>query len=108
MISRSQDGQLIANLLEKHGLNTMRGSANKKDKVGAKVFIQSLPVLKSVARYLCIDSDGPRGSAYATQPGVVVLSSKSSCPVLPVSVRFSKCFCLLSWDKLQVPLLFLT
>ena len=105
VVSRSSDGQIISDLLSFQGLDTVRGSANKKgqDKGGAQVLIQSLRILKKQERYLCIVPDGPRGPAHLAQPGVIVLSSKSSVPILPISINYSSYFCLSSWDKLQVP-----
>ena len=48
MVSRSRDGQAIAEIMMSRGFSVVRGSAQKKnkDKGGARAFIESLRVLR--------------------------------------------------------------
>ena len=108
MTSQSRDGQLIADIMESRGFSTVRGSSNKrgKSKGGAKAFIQSLKVLKTDNKFMCMVPDGPRGPMYSVQPGTVMLASKSGKSILPVAMRCSRYISLPSWDKLMIPLPF--
>lgn len=105
MTSRSDDGQLIADLLERLKIGAVRGSANKKgqDKGGAAAIIQSLKILREPDRFLCIIPDGPRGPRYIPQPGAVMLSAKSQRDIIPFTVNFKSFWTLPTWDKLILP-----
>ena len=104
MASRSKDGQVIADILAKFHVRTIRGSANKegRNKGGAAALIQCINTLKD-GYIICIIPDGPRGPKYEVQPGAVVMSAKSGVPIMPVSVNCSSCWEMKSWDRLQIP-----
>ena len=105
MTSRSDDGQIIADILARMKIKSVRGSANKKgqDKGGATALIQSLKILREPDRFLCLIPDGPRGPMYSVQPGVVMLAAKSQREVIPFTVNLSRFKSLKTWDKLMLP-----
>ena len=108
MVSRSRDGQLIAEIMMSRGFSVVRGSAQKKnkDKGGARAFIESLRVLRQPNKLMCIVPDGPRGPIYEAQPGAAALANKSAKKLIPVGARYSRSISLPTWDKLYIPLPF--
>ena len=108
MTSRSDDGQVIADILDRMKIQSVRGSANKKgqDKGGAAALIQSLQILGETHKFLCLIPDGPRGPMYTVQPGVVMLAAKSQREVIPFTVNLSRFGSLKTWDKLMLPMPF--
>ena len=108
MVSRSRDGQAIAEIMMSRGFSVVRGSAQKKnkDKGGARAFIESLRVLRQKNKLMCIVPDGPRGPIYKAQPGAVALAKKSGKQLIPVGAHYSRSISLPTWDKLIIPLPF--
>ena len=102
--SRSKDGQMITDFLEKFKIETIRGSSNKegKNKGGARALIQSIVELRK-GHNICFTVDGPRGPIYESKPGVLKASQKSGIEILPISVNMNSYWQMKSWDKLQVP-----
>ena len=108
MVSRSRDGQLIADIMMSRGFSVVRGSAQKKkkDKGGARAFIESLRVLRQKNKLMCLVPDGPRGPIYEAQPGAAALANKSGKQLIPVGATYSRSMSLPTWDRLIIPLPF--
>ena len=103
MISRSRDGEIIANAIEKvFGFKTVRGSKAREGAVEAtKQMIENLKNGENGA----IMVDGPKGPVYQAKNGAVKIAKLAGVPIVPV-VWYSSNFNLIkfkSWDKLQVP-----
>ncbi|MEN9362662.1 MAG: hypothetical protein RL095_4197 [Verrucomicrobiota bacterium] len=107
MASRSDDGQVITDVLQKLGFHSLRGSAmkNGRDKGGATALMQAIHVLQE-GKLVCIIPDGPRGPRYSVQPGAVMAAVKAGVPIIPLGVNHSCAIRLPSWDKLEIPLPF--
>lgn len=103
IISPSSDGKFAGFICEKLNFSIIYGSAYKTS-VG--LIRQSLSVLERERR-LCLVGDGSRGPAFALQPGVKYLASKTNQPTIFVECRpkwsytFKK-----SWDQFKIPLPF--
>jgi len=54
-------------------------------------------------RDVVITPDGPRGPAYELGPGIIFLAQKSGAAVVPMSLEYSRCWRLESWDRFIVP-----
>ncbi len=107
MASRSDDGQVITDVLQKLGFQSLRGSAmkNGRDKGGASALVTAIHVLQD-GGCVCIIPDGPRGPRYSVQPGAVMAAVKAKVPIIPLGVNHSCAIRLPSWDKLEIPLPF--
>ncbi len=101
LISRHRDGELIANIVEKLGFKTVRGSTGK-GKGGERAFLKMLKLLKE-GYCVAITPDGPRGPREKVKLGVVKLSLTSGIPIYPLTFACSSCFTLSSWDKFKIP-----
>jgi lysophospholipid acyltransferase (LPLAT)-like uncharacterized protein len=102
MVSASKDGALSARVLEYFGVQPVRGSTNRRGP-------QALLELTSWAERgfdLAITPDGPRGPRYVIQDGIIALALLTGRPILPVAYHLNWKWCLRSWDRFQVPLLF--
>jgi lysophospholipid acyltransferase (LPLAT)-like uncharacterized protein len=104
MISRSRDGQIIGNVVERWGFNVLYGSAGKKGSVEATLqMINSLKDGNSGA----IMVDGPKGPARVVKDGVIKIAKKAGVPIVPVywyspnptMLKFP------SWDEFRIPCL---
>jgi hypothetical protein len=99
--SLSGDGAIIADVLGRFGMRTVRGSAARGGPRAAK----ELMTLVDDGWLLCFAVDGPRGPAKEVKPGPVDFAGRHGLPILPVAVRavadvrFKR-----AWDRFRLPL----
>jgi hypothetical protein len=103
MVSRSDDGEIIARILEAQGQITVRGSTSRG---GARALARMIRVMKEEHKPGVVIPDGPRGPRFQVQPGVVALARKTGYPILPAtySARHIRVFS--SWDRFILPVPF--
>lgn len=99
IISASKDGALLADMVQRFGFNSVRGSRSRR---GASAVLGLLQVLERGGD-LAITPDGPRGPVYEINPGIIYLAQKADVPVLAVNMEFSRAWRLKSWDRFFVP-----
>ena len=92
LVSRSEDGEMVARYLVRFGLDSVRGSTSRG---GAEA-----------GRDVVVVPDGPRGPSRRLQPGVVTLAALTGAPVVPVAVAARPALRLRSWDAFMIPLPF--
>ncbi|ESW92527.1 lysophospholipid acyltransferase family protein [Mesorhizobium sp. C280B] len=111
MVSRSADAELNALMVEKFGIEAVRGSGGREsarhlDKGGAKALIalkKSLATGKNVAMI----ADIPHGTPRDAGLGVVLLARLSGRPILPAAIATSRRKVIEgSWDKTTINLPF--
>jgi lysophospholipid acyltransferase (LPLAT)-like uncharacterized protein len=111
MVSRSADAELNALMLEKFGVEAVRGSGGREgskhlDKGGAKALLalrKSLVAGKNVAMI----ADIPHGTPRDAGLGIVLLARLSGRPILPAAIATSRRKVLeRSWDKTTINLPF--
>ncbi len=103
LVSRSKDGEMIADVIEHMGFKTIRGSKGKKGAVEASM--QMLSALKQ-GEDCAMMVDGPKGPPQIAKDGVIKLAKMARVPIVPVS-WYSTNFNWLkfpSWDGLRMPL----
>ncbi|MDM4017973.1 lysophospholipid acyltransferase family protein [Roseiconus lacunae] len=106
LVSRSEDGELIAKVLETTGVIPIRGSGGARRKGGAAALLALVHHVQSgQPTYLAVD--GPKGPRGTVHPGVAMLSQKTGAPVLPLSfIPQFRYVIKRSWDRVQIPLPF--
>jgi lysophospholipid acyltransferase (LPLAT)-like uncharacterized protein len=98
LISRSADGQLLAELCRRLDIPVIRGSTSRG---GAEAVRQMLRA--GVSTHLALTPDGPRGPRRRVQPGVVYLASRSGLPIVPIGFGLDRPHRLGSWDRFALP-----
>jgi lysophospholipid acyltransferase (LPLAT)-like uncharacterized protein len=102
MVSASRDGGMLAGVLERFGVEPVRGSSSRRGP-------QALREMVSWGRRghdLAITPDGPRGPRYVAQEGVLALAQVTGLPIIPASYYLGWKVQAKSWDRLQIPLPF--
>ena len=102
MVSASRDGGLLAGILERFGVEPVRGSSSRRGP-------QALREMVSWGRRghdLAITPDGPRGPCYIVQEGVISTAQLTGLPIVPVSFHLNWKIRAKSWDRFQIPLPF--
>ena len=102
LTSPSGDGEIIAQVMARFGVGSVRGSSNKRPAAALRELVAWLKRGDDIA----ITPDGPRGPVYQLQPGVIKLAQLSGVPILPIRIRYSRAITLKTWDKFQIPLPF--
>lgn len=99
MISRSRDGEIATRVMQRWGIDAVRGSASRGGVAG---FRQLLRAFRDGAS-LALVPDGPRGPRYHAKPGIIHLARATGAPLFPVSYAAARSFHLRSWDRLIIP-----
>ncbi|MHB2026459.1 MAG: lysophospholipid acyltransferase family protein [Elusimicrobiota bacterium] len=103
LVSRSQDGELIARTMSLFSIHSSRGSSSR----GALAGLREMEKILTSGFDIGFTPDGPKGPARQIKPGVLYLAQKLNLPILPIAnalshkLEFKK-----SWDHFQVPLPF--
>lgn len=100
IVSRHGDGEMLARVLGRLGIDSIRGSTARG---GARALIEILKSSDPEATYLAITPDGPRGPRFAFREGAVYIASRAGLPIYPVAVSYGSCISLPTWDGFLLP-----
>ncbi|GHB97522.1 DUF374 domain-containing protein [Cerasicoccus arenae] len=98
LISASRDGAWLAGFFQLIGIRAVRGSSSWR---GTQAVRESLKILEYGD--LGITPDGPRGPCYDFKSGAALVARKADCPVVMISLNFSRAKQLGSWDGFYLP-----
>jgi lysophospholipid acyltransferase (LPLAT)-like uncharacterized protein len=102
-VSRSRDGDLITATLTRLGYRPpSRGSSSEGGVAAARRVTRLLQAGVTAAMV----TDGPRGPARRSKPGVVTLARLTGVPITPVAFAAHPCLRFRSWDEMLLPLPF--
>lgn len=99
LTSASKDGSLVSEALAVFGLKGVRGSSSRRG-VAALMKMRSL---MEEGSSITMTPDGPKGPLYKIKEGMLKLAQISKYPVLPVSISYTDCWRLKTWDGMCIP-----
>jgi lysophospholipid acyltransferase (LPLAT)-like uncharacterized protein len=99
LISRSEDGAMIADLVRRFGFVTVRGSSSRGGAGGLLSLARAIRRGHSVV----IVPDGPRGPREVLKPGAVSLARLTGAHVVPAALGASSEWRARSWDEFRIP-----
>ncbi|MBS0660567.1 MAG: lysophospholipid acyltransferase family protein [Verrucomicrobia bacterium] len=99
MTSTSKDGAWVAELLQRFGIQAIRGSPSRRSLGAIK---EILAVLKR-GEDIGITPDGSRGPKYHLKAGVVTIGQISRCELMPFSPEYERYWELKTWDNFRIP-----
>lgn len=102
LTSASRDGEIIAAVMSRFGLQSVRGSTSRR---GAVALLQLTGALER-GLDVAVTPDGPRGPMYKLGSGVVFLARQTGAAILPIRIEYSRAVRLKSWDRFMIPLPF--
>lgn len=101
VVSQSQDGELLAQVLQRFGFLTVRGSSSRG---GTKALMGAKRIMEERGVGAIFTVDGPRGPRHKIKPGAIFLALHAGVPVIPVRVVMERSWIAKrAWDKFQVP-----
>jgi lysophospholipid acyltransferase (LPLAT)-like uncharacterized protein len=101
-VSPSRDGDRIAQIVQRLGWDTARGSSSR----GGVRALLALVREVSAGRIAAHIVDGPKGPPGVVKPGLMLLAQRSGAPVLPIYVGARPRLRAPSWDRMEIPLPF--
>jgi lysophospholipid acyltransferase (LPLAT)-like uncharacterized protein len=104
LISRHDDGEVIARVVEGLGLNTVRGSTTRG---GVRALLESAQLLNNGVS-IAITPDGPRGPRHEFAPGALIVAQRTGRPIVGLAATASRAWHVRSWDRHLVPKPFAT
>jgi lysophospholipid acyltransferase (LPLAT)-like uncharacterized protein len=99
LVSRSEDGEYLAQSLRRWGFVPVRGSSSRGGSAA----------LREVARYaraghsVAITPDGPRGPRQKMKAGAIVAGQITGLPLVPVAAGADRGWWFGGWDRFLVP-----
>ena len=101
LVSRSGDGELIAQILKRWGYHTIRGSSRQ----GAQEALRELLRLLDDRSFLvAVTMDGPLGPPHVVKPGSLAAARRKGAVILPLgSTSTRKWVFSRSWDRFELP-----
>lgn len=100
LVSRSNDGEMMAQVLERQGHNPVRGSTSRSS---VRALSRLIKEVKDKNCPAVIVPDGPRGPRFKVQPGIIALSQKTGYPIVPMSCSARRVKVFSSWDRFILP-----
>lgn len=101
VVSQSQDGELIARVLERFGHVTARGSSSRG---GVRALLSCIREMKRHRRIGVFTVDGPRGPRHEVKDGVIYAAHRAGALIFPLrAVPRWKFVFTKSWDRFEVP-----
>ena len=104
VISEHRDGEIIAQIAERLGFSTVRGSTSRG---GGRALIGLIRAVQA-GHDGAVTPDGPRGPAHVFAPGAVIAAQRTEAPIVPVRAAAVRAWRLKSWDRFLVPKPFAT
>ena len=100
VVSDSRDGEIIAQVLERIGYGTARGSSTR----GGLKALMTLKKHMERGRIGVITVDGPRGPRHQVKDGAAYLARRSGALLIPVRSRPERLHVFShSWDRFELP-----
>jgi len=102
MISHSRDGDKLASVVHRIGLDPVRGSSSRGAVRGIIAMVRYLtdPARKRALAALALD--GPRGPRYQAKPGGALLARRAGALIIPVRFELGSQWTLGSWDRSRI------
>lgn len=99
LVSRHRDGQLIAAIARRLGVEATFGSSSRGGVEGFRDLLRLL----AAGHVVAITPDGPRGPRRVAQPGVARLARLSGRAVVPLGAAVAWRRTLRTWDRMPFP-----
>lgn len=104
VISEHRDGEIIAQIAERLGYTTVRGSTSRG---GGRALIGLMRAIQA-GHDGAVTPDGPRGPAHVFAAGAAIAAQRTRAPLVMVRASASRAWRLKSWDRFLVPKPFAT
>ncbi|MBN2089745.1 lysophospholipid acyltransferase family protein [candidate division KSB1 bacterium] len=98
MVSQHDDGEMIAQTVEKLGFTTVRGSSTRGGRQALMAIVREL----KKGKIATMMPDGPRGPRHEFKPGAIYIAQLAHVPILPMTFSANLFFEFRSWDRFML------
>jgi lysophospholipid acyltransferase (LPLAT)-like uncharacterized protein len=99
MISRSRDGEIIADVYRRLNFRPVRGSSSRGGREALSAMIADLAEHPFAVHVV----DGPQGPRGVIKAGLISMAKLSAAPIYPVYISVDRAWVLKSWDRFLIP-----
>ncbi len=99
MISKSNDGDIIARIAKAQGWHPVRGSSSRNGGKAMKEVIERLCESRLAGHIV----DGPQGPAGVVKAGVISIARAADAVVVPFYTSADRAWYFNSWDRFMIP-----
>jgi hypothetical protein len=99
MVSQSQDGDFISEMITRLGWHAARGSSSRGGSKALRELVGCLRKGIAVGHIV----DGPRGPFGEVKPGLLTLAQVSGMPIVPMVISPERKWVFRSWDRFMIP-----
>jgi lysophospholipid acyltransferase (LPLAT)-like uncharacterized protein len=99
MISRSRDGDMIADIYRRFHFRPVRGSSSRGGREALAAIVADLSTNPFAVHIL----DGPQGPRGVIKAGIIRMAQLSGAPIVPVYISVNRAWILRSWDRFLIP-----
>jgi lysophospholipid acyltransferase (LPLAT)-like uncharacterized protein len=99
MISKSRDGDFIAEVARQSGWYPVRGSSSREGEKALALMVERLRLTRLAGHVV----DGPRGPAGRVKTGLIRLAQAADAVIVPFSVSADRAWHMKSWDRFMIP-----
>ena len=106
MVSKSKDGELIAEAIRRIGCDVVRGSkkSHQRERGGREAVDELIRHIDGGGNGV-ITVDGPRGPRGRVHKGLAMISQKTGAPILLlIAIPTRRLIATRAWDRMQIPL----
>lgn len=98
LVSRHGDGEMIARVVSRFGIGSVRGSSTR----GGAAALRQL-VTQTHSSHILITPDGPVGPRYHVKKGVVAIAALTGRPIYWLCFGVDRAWVFNSWDRFILP-----
>jgi len=99
MISRSRDGDVIAEVCRLLNFRPVRGSSTRGGREALAAMVSELSVQRAAVHAV----DGPQGPRGIIKSGLIRMAQRSGVPIVPLAISVDRAWILNSWDRFLIP-----
>jgi len=99
IISKSEDGELIAQVAIRLGFRPIRGSSSRGGREALAAMVEDLAENPMAVHAV----DGPQGPERVVKAGLIRMSQLSGVPIFPVYISVDRAWTARSWDHFLIP-----
>ncbi len=102
MVSASEDGELMARVMQRLGYTTVRGSRTKRGLEAVRQIVELVKTGYSAG----LVADGSQGPPRIAQKGIIIIARETGAPILPITHATKGAITFNSWDRTVLSLPF--
>lgn len=99
LVSSSDDGSLLAMILERSGYLSLRGSTSRRGMRALRTLADEL----DQGRTVVLTPDGPRGPRRSATIGFAWLAKRTGRPIVTGAIAYDRAWRVRSWDRFAIP-----